>query len=132
MWCAFYDEQYQEKWLTQDKTLMLNLYYMFIGTIEKHTIVNQKSLWNKNNFFVWHDQLDYSVFIMVQKVITNSCEHSLKIRKNLLFNDFSCTTCSQEKLIYNKTIIRKIEDKLLTFLVRIQGDICRPIRYFMF
>lgn len=24
---------------------------MFIGTIEKHTIVNQKSLWNKNNFF---------------------------------------------------------------------------------
>ena len=67
----------------------------------------------------------------------NSSGHSLKNQKIFLFNEFSCATCSQRKLIIRPSPT-KIRIEPLAFLQRIQGDICGPIhppcgpfRYFM-
>ena len=74
---------------------------------------------------------------MMRRIIENSHGHPLKNQKIILFSDYPCTACSQEKLI-----VRPSHTKVLvespTFLERIQGDICGPIhppygpfRYFM-
>ena len=58
-------------------------------------------------------------------------------RQILKSHDFSCTICSQGKLIIRPSFI-KIASESTAFLKRIQGDICRLIhppsghfRYFM-
>ncbi|MCF6774923.1 GAG-pre-integrase domain-containing protein, partial [Corynebacterium sp. MC-12] len=112
------------------------LYYTYISTIETYAIVNQKFT-NHNHFVVWHDRLGHPGSIMMQKIIANSCGHSLKDQKIPQSNDFSCAACSQGKLIIRPSP-SKIGTESLTFLERIQGDICGPIhppcgpfRYFM-
>jgi len=74
---------------------------------------------------------------MMQKIVENSCGHSLKSQKLLQSNDFSCTACSHGKLIIRPSL-EKIRNESISFLERIQGDICGPIhlscgsfRYFM-
>jgi len=47
-------------------------------------------------------------------------------QKILMSNDFSCAACSQGKLIIRPSLT-KVGNESLTFLERIQGDICGPI-----
>jgi len=49
---------------------------------------------------------------MMQKVVTNSCEHPLEIHENLLLSDFSRTTCSQDKLIIRPPTKELIKNSL--------------------
>ena len=124
-----------------------NKYYEFISClcmveqsnellIETHVILSQK-LTNKNEFLVWHDRLGHPRYIMMQKKVENSCGHPLKSQKLLQSNDFSCTACYQGKLII-RPLPEKIRNESISFLERIQCDICGPIhppcgsfRYFM-
>lgn len=124
------------------------LYYTFINTIETHVIENQKftntdqkstNVNQKftNEFNVWHDRLGHPGSIMMRQIIENSCGHTLKCKQIPQSHDFSCTACSKGKLIIRPSP-SKVESESLTFLERIQGDICGPIhpscgpfRYYM-
>ena len=74
------------------------LYYTYISTIEAHAIVNQKFT-NNNKFVIWHDRLGHPGYIMMRKIIENSCGHQLMSREIIQSNKFSCSSCSQGKLI---------------------------------
>ena len=104
--------------------------------VEINFVVNHKFT-NNNKFNVWHDRLGHPETTMMRKIIENSCGHSLKCQQIPQSKDFSCGTCSKGKLIIRPSQ-RKIESESLTFLERIEGDICGPIhppcgpfRYFM-
>lgn len=103
-------------------TFSTGLYYTKIDTIESHAIVNQKFT---DDFKVWHDRLGHPSSIMMRKIIENSCWHSLKSQQ-ILHNNFSCAACSIGKLILRPSPA-KINSESITFLERIQGDICGPI-----
>lgn len=112
------------------------LYYTKISAIEAHVIVNQKFT-DQDNFIVWHDRLGHPGSVMMRKIVNTSSGHTLKNQKILQSNDFSCAACSQGKLIIQPSQA-KIGTESLTFLERIQGDICGPIdppsgpfKYFM-
>ena len=71
------------------------------------------------------------------RIILNLRGHHLKNTKILLSEDYSCETCSQEKLI-TRPSMTKVDLEFPSFLQRIQGDICGPIhsasgpfKYFM-
>lgn len=112
------------------------LYYTNIRVIEVYAITNQKFV-EKHNFIMWHDRLGHPGSIMMRRIIKNSCGHSLKNQKIFLTNEIACAACSQGKLIIRPSPT-KLRVEPLTFLERIQGDICGPIhpscgpfRYFM-
>ena len=70
-------------------------------------------------------------------MIENSYGHPLKNLNILLPSENPCATCSQGKLI-TKPSPSKVLIESLSFLERIQGDICEPInppcglfKYFM-
>lgn len=63
---------------------------------------------------------------MMQKVVKNSCEHPLKIQKNLQFNDFSCITYFQEKLI-----IKPSHDNASVFTSHDFIEYCMTIRIYI-
>ncbi|KAG8498491.1 hypothetical protein CXB51_004897 [Gossypium anomalum] len=97
------------------------LYYTKISSIETHAIVNQKFT---NDFVLLHDWLGHPGSIMMRKIIKNSCGHSLKSQQ--ILQNITCATCSLGKLIIRPSPA-KINNEPLTFLERIQGDICGPI-----
>ena len=73
----------------------------------------------------------------MRKIISNSNGHELNTAKFPKSSDFMCTSCVTGKLIVQPSPV-KIQNKLLKFIERIQGDICGPIqppsgpfRYFM-
>lgn len=108
------------------------LYYTYISMVETNILVNQKFT---NNFTIWHDRLGHPGSIMMRRIIKNSCGHSLKSQQ--ILHTFPCTACSQGKLIIRPSPV-KINYESISFLERIQGDICGPInpscgtfRYFM-
>ena len=74
---------------------------------------------------------------MMCRIVQNSNGHPLTSKRILKSHDFSCTACSQGKLIIIPCFT-KIASESLIFLERIQGDIYGPIhppsgpfRYFM-
>ena len=74
---------------------------------------------------------------MMHRIIENSHGHPLKNQKILLSSDYSCSACSQCKLITKPSHSNIVVD-FPSFLERIQGDICGPIhppcgpfKYFM-
>ena len=74
---------------------------------------------------------------MMHRIVQNSDGHPLTSKQILKSHDFSCTTCSQGKLIIRHSFT-KIASESPSFLERIQGDICGsihppggPFRYFM-
>ena len=114
-------------------TFSSGLYYTYISTIETNVIINQKF----TDFSIWHDRLGHPGSIMMRRIIENACGHSLKSQQILQSNKFTCSACSQGKLIIRPSPA-KIRGESLIFLERIQGDICGPIhppcgpfRYFM-
>jgi hypothetical protein len=114
------------------------LYYTTIRTIESYVVMHQKCS-NPKMFMLWHDRLGHPGTIMMRRIIENSHGHPLKNQnqKILLPSDYSCTACSQGKLVI-KPSHSKVIIESPSFLQRIQGDICGPIhppcgsfRYFM-
>ena len=63
---------------------------------------------------------------MMRRIVQNSNGHPLTSKQILKFQYFSCTACSQGKLIIKPSFI-KIVSESPVFLERIQGDICGPI-----
>ena len=74
----------------------------------------------------WHDRLGHLGSTMMRRIIENSHGHPLKNQKILLSSNYPCTTCSQGKLIVRSSHT-KVLIEFLTFLERIQVDICGPI-----
>lgn len=75
---------------------------------------------------IWHDRLGHPGQTMFKRIIDNSCGHTLEKRCLVLPRDYLCIPCSQGKLITRPSFL-KVKDGSLTFLQRIQGDICGPI-----
>lgn len=116
-------------------TLSSGLYYTYISTTEAHTTVNQ-NFKNNDKVLIWHDRLGHPGYIMMRKLIENSCGHQLMSRGIIQSNKFSCSSCSQGKLIIRSSPI-KIGNGSISFLERTHGDIygsihpsCGPFRYF--
>ena len=63
---------------------------------------------------------------MMRRIVQNSNGHPLTSKQILKSHYFSCTACSQGKLIIRPSFT-KIAPKSHAFLERIQGDICGPI-----
>ena len=105
------------------------LYYTTITTIELNMVMSQK-LSHPNIFMLWHDRLGHLESAMMRRIVENSHGHPLKNQKIILSSDYPCTACSQGKLIVI-FLVRPSHTKVLveslTFLERIQGDICGPI-----
>jgi hypothetical protein len=59
----------------------------------------------------------------MQKIISNSFGHHMNTSKFPKPSDFVCTACATGKLILRPSYL-KIKAEPLTFLERIQGDIC--------
>jgi hypothetical protein len=73
----------------------------------------------------------------MRRIIENSDRHPLKNQKILLPSDYPCTVCFKGKLVIKPSPSKVIVESL-SFLQRIQWDICKPIhppygsfRYFM-
>ena len=88
-------------------------------------------------FLLWHERLRHPGLSMMRRIVKNSNGHPLTSRQILKSHDFSCTACSQGKLII-RPYFTKIVSKSPAFLEHIQGDICGlihppsgPFRYFM-
>ena len=77
-------------------------------------------------FLLWHEQLGHSGLSMMHRIVQNYNGHPLTRRQILNSHDFSCTACSQGKLIIRPSFT-KIASESLAFLDSIQGDICGPI-----
>ena len=75
-----------------------------------------------NEFGLWHDRLGHPSVTMMRMIILNSRGHFLKNKKVLLSKDYSCETCSHEKLIIRPSMI-KVDIESSSFLQRIRGDI---------
>jgi hypothetical protein len=92
---------------------------------------------NPESFKIWHERLGHPRFTMMRKIINSSIGHGIKTTHFLKPEDFLCTSCAKGKLII-KPSYQKLKDESLSFMERIQGDICGPIhplsgplRYFM-
>ena len=107
-------------------TFCYGLYYTNISSIEAHAIVNQQ-LTNHSEFIIWHNRLGHPGSIMMRRIIKNSSGYSLKNKKILQTNEFSCAACSQGKLIIRPSPAN-IGIKSPIFLECIHGDICGPIQ----
>ena len=111
------------------------MYFTYIKLVQyvAYKIIFQ----NLDIFKTWHDRLGHPGIGMMRKIISNSLGHHMNRSKFPKPSDFVCTACATGKLILRPSYL-KIKAEPLTFLERIQGDICGPIhpltgpfRYFM-
>ena len=101
------------------------LYQTTIRSLESHAVMDQKFN-DPKAFLPWHERLGHPGLSMMRRIVQNSNGHPLTSRQILKSHDFSCTACSQGKLIIRPSFT-KITSKSLTFLEHIQGKICEPI-----
>ena len=92
---------------------------------------------NQESYRIWHDRLGHPGLNMMQWIVKNSNGHNLATKEFLNQEDFLCIACAKWKLITRPSKL-KIQAESMSFLERIQGDICGPInpllgpfRYFM-
>ena len=81
------------------------LYQTTIRLLEFHSVMNQKFN-DPKAFLLWHERLGHPGLSMMCCIVQNSNGHPLTSRQILKYRDFSCTACSQGKLII-KTIFYK-------------------------
>ena len=115
----------QKQILEQLISSSYGLYQTTIRPLESHAVVNQKFN-DQKTFLLWHERLGHSRLSMMRRIVQNYNGHPLTSRQILTSNDFSYTACSQGKLIIRPSFT-KIVSKSLTFMERIQGNICGPI-----
>ena len=77
-------------------------------------------------FLMWHERLGHPRLSMMRRIVQNSNGHPLTSRQILKSHDFSCTSCSQGKLIIRPSFTN-IASESYAFLENVQGDICGPI-----
>jgi hypothetical protein len=102
-------------------SLSTGLYFTYIKPVQHvaYKIIFQ----NLDVFKTWHDRLGHPGIGMMTKIISNSIGHHINTSKFLKPSDFLCTACATGKLILRLSYLAEP----LTFLERIQGDICGPI-----
>ena len=112
------------------------LYQTTIRPFESHAVMNQ-NFNDPKAFLLWHKWLGHLGLSMMRCIVQNSNGYPLTSKQILKSHDFSCTTCSQGKLIIRPSFTN-IASESPAFLERIQGDICGsihppsgPFRYFM-
>ena len=101
------------------------LYQTTIRPLESHTVMNQKFN-DPKVFLLWHERLGHTRLSMMRCIIQNSNRNPLTSKQIVKSHDFSCTTCSQGKLIIIPSFT-KIASESPAFLECVQGDICGPI-----
>ena len=126
----------QKQILEQLISSTYGLYQTTIKPLESHTVMNQKFN-DPKAFLLWHEWLGHLGLSMMLRIFQNYNGHPLTSKQILKSHDFSCTTCSQDKLIIRPSFT-KIAFESPAFLECIQWDICEPIhppsepfRYFM-
>ena len=115
----------QKKILEQLIYSSYGLYQTTIRPLESHAVMNQKFN-DLKEFLLWHERLGHLRLSMMRRIVQNSNGYPLTSKQILKSHDFSCTTCSQGRLIIRPSFT-KIASKSPTFLERIQGDICGHI-----
>ena len=129
------NDGYNKQLLEKIPSLSTGLYFTYIKPVQHvaYKIIFQ----NLDIFKTWHDRLGHPGIGMMRKIISNSLGHHMNTSKFPKPSDFVCTACATGKLILRPSYL-KIKAEPLTFLERIQGDICGPIypligpfRYFM-
>ncbi|KAL1219805.1 Retrovirus-related Pol polyprotein from transposon TNT 1-94 [Cardamine amara subsp. amara] len=125
--------QGHKKVLETIPAISTGLYCAKINMIEANATVNKVVT---ENFTIWHNRLGHPGSNMMRKLILNTNGHTLKERR-VIPKNLTCEACSLGKLIVKPSPV-KVTKETLTFLERIQGDICGPIhppcgtfRYFM-
>ena len=88
----------QKQILEQLISSSYGLYQTTIRPLEFHVVMNQKFN-DPKAFLLWHERLGHPGFSMMRRIVQNSNGHPLTSRQILKSHDFSCTVCSQDKLI---------------------------------
>jgi hypothetical protein len=101
------------------------LYYTYIKPTQKHVTI-QTILRNNESYRIWHDRLEHPGLSMIKRITNNLNDHNLKKNGFPNHEDFVCVACAKGKLITRPSILR-VRDQSLSFLEKIQGDICCPI-----
>ena len=101
------------------------LYQTTIRSIESYVVMNQKFN-DSNAFLLWHERLGHPGISMMRRIVQNSNGHPLTNGQILVPDGYTCAACSKGKLIIRQSFT-KVTFESLTFLERIQGDICGPI-----
>ena len=103
-------------------TFSFGLYHTTFKPIESYVVVNQKFN-DPKVFVIWHDKLGHLRSSMMHSIIEHSHGHPLRNQKILSPNEYSCSACSQGKLIVRPSFTNVISESPI-FLERIHGDIC--------
>jgi hypothetical protein len=105
--------------------LPYEFYYIYIKLIPH--VMSKVIFQNVDAFMTWHEHHGHPRLGMMKKILGNSIGHNLSATKFPRSSDFVCTACATGKLILRPSPL-KIQVDPLTFLERIQGDICGPIQ----
>ena len=81
---------------------------------------------DSNAFLLWHERLGHPGISMMRRIYQNSNGHPLTNGQILVPDGYTCAACSKGKLIIRQSFTN-VTFESLTFLERIQGDICGPI-----
>jgi hypothetical protein len=113
-----------------------SLYYTYVKP-QSDIAVFKTIFSNQESYRIWHDRLGHPGLNMMQRIVKNSNGHNLITKDFPNQEDFLCIACAKGKLITRPSQL-KIQAESMSFLERIQGDICGPIsplsgpfRYFM-
>ena len=113
-----------------------SLYYMYVKP-QSDIAVFKTIFSNQESYRIWLDRLGHPGLNMMQRIVKNSNGHNLATKEFPNQEDFLCIACAKGKLITRPSKL-KIQAESMSFLERIQGDICGPInpllgpfRYFM-
>ncbi|KAM2637804.1 hypothetical protein EV1_022251 [Malus domestica] len=95
----------QKRILEKLHGLLSGLYYIYIKTVESHTVMNQKFIDSKV-YILWHNRLGHPGSTMMHRTITNSNGHPLLSRHIAISNDNPCKACSQGKLVIRSSQLK--------------------------
>ena len=73
-----------------------------------------------DEFGLWHGRLGHLSATIICRIIVNTRGHPLKNTKVLLSKDYSCETCSQEKLIIMPSL-NKVDLESPSFFKEFKG-----------
>jgi hypothetical protein len=118
------NDGYAEQQLEKIPSLSTGLYFTYVKPVQHvaYKIIFQ----NLDVFKTWHNRLGHLGTGMMRKIISNSIGHHMNSSKFSKPSDFVCTACATRKLILRPSYL-KLKAEPLTFLERIQDDICHPI-----
>jgi len=99
-----------------------SLYYMYVKP-QSDIAVFKTIFSNQESYRIWLDRLGHPGLNMMQRIVKNSNGHNLATKEFPNQEDFLCIACAKGKLITRPSKL-KIQAASMSFLERIQGDIC--------